>query len=494
MEAKFLPPANIDDFSKSIGKEEILKEAWHKRMSEIFSQLLESVDEQGNLDYPRFYSPLNLDAEAEKTISWSGYPLMIENWLNINDGSTKELQDQGFRSAEILKEIVTYRIYYKRNGTIVNSSNAISDYDPANGWSMYPMAGGSVQNENAFSLKERIHDEYLEWHTKKDKAGRVIEIAFTAEGPEYWETIAENDGDLLTKLYREFIDPSIVKEDLYWQNDIAGVAVIYDLDTGRYSFKGIEKIFEKGSYNPYNKWNTTLGIMHLIQRNNSLGAEVRLAADATKQYAIRPDLSHDVSRFDLVACGVPAGINRNSDPTISDEVNKLALSDLKVTIANPIGLYIGDIQVGGILDPTGSPVNLSDVLIVERGVRDGISPKILRFKIIKPDNSVRGLQDFTLNGFNLNYGGPIAKETSIVIYGQAISSTVENQSVPCSGKICRHPQKNNYIEVRAIEDNCQDIDWSKIEPSFKVAEPISNISPLSIAELKAVSIVGNTRV
>ena len=40
-------------------------------------------------------------------------------------------------------------------------------------------------------------------------------------------------------------------------------------------------VYKKGSYNPYNRWNTTDGIMHLTQPSNSLSAEILLGADAT---------------------------------------------------------------------------------------------------------------------------------------------------------------------------------------------------------------------
>ena len=34
----------------------------------------------------------------------------------------------------------------------------------------------------------------------------------------------------------------------------------------------------KGTYNPYNRWNTTDGIMHLTHPANTLSAEIKLGA------------------------------------------------------------------------------------------------------------------------------------------------------------------------------------------------------------------------
>ncbi len=475
----FLPPANIDDFSKSNDKEAILKQAWHDKMNAIVTGITAEKDEQGNPSYPRFYNPLDVSDNEDVTtaaISWSGYPLVIENWLNLSSSSSMAEHDRGFRSAELLRKITyRYRIY-KRNGNEVLKRFELTNYNPAQGLALFPVENGRVQTQNAFSLKERIQDEYLEWHSKKDKTGRVTEISFTAEGPGYWETIAKHDAELLTRLYKEYISDDVVENDLYWQNDIACPIVETDLSSNRDTVTGYTLVYKKGDYNQYNKWNTSLGVMHLIQRNNTLGAEIRLAADATKRYGIKPDLNHNPTRFELVACGVPAGINRNSDPTISDEVNKLALSNFKVSISNPIGLYIGEIQISGIRDSNGNSVNKNDILVIERGDLEPFSPKILRFKLVIPQGTDDGLEKYTLNGFNLKYGGPVAKETSIIIYGEAIESQVSNPVIPCDSKACYHPQKPAYIIPVNTNTDCSSINWSKVSPPFTVADLIQQPS------------------
>ena len=473
----FKPPANIDDFSKSNGKEDALKQAWHDRMAGIVDRITNTKYDDGSPFYPRFYNPLNVAAGEQvipKSISWDGFPLIIENWLNLDDNSSKDQYDQGFRSADIPREVAYVYRKYMRNGQVLDEGYELLDFDPSQGVALFRMINGRPQLSDPFSLKERIQDEYLEWFVKQDNTGRVTDITFTAEGPEYWETIAKEDPELLTKLYQDYVDDTIDKDDLYWQFDIVCPVIEVDVDSGQASFVNVTGVFLKGDYNKYNKWNTTKGIMHLIQRNNSLGAEVRLAADATRRYGIKPDLNANPTRFELVACGVPAGINRNSDPTITEEVNKLALSDLKVSISNPIGLYIGDIQVNGILDPDDNPVARDDILTIERGDEDPFAPKILRFKLSMPGNRTEGLEQYTLNGFNLKYGGPVAKETSIVIYGEGIADTSENPLQPCTGKPCYHPDKPNFIQVTRINNPCDDIDWANMKPPFTVAEFIDS--------------------
>ena len=58
------------------------------------------------------------------------------------------------------------------------------------------------------------------------QAGRVLrvvclqggqgssETVFTAEGPEYWEKLAEHDIDTVVTLYQSLVDPSVRKSDL----------------------------------------------------------------------------------------------------------------------------------------------------------------------------------------------------------------------------------------------------------------------------------------
>ena len=80
-------------------------------------------------------------------------------------------------------------------------------------------------------------------------------------------------------------------------------------------------------YNPQNYWNdlTTNGtITHLIHPSNTLSAEVDIAAQST---VIRKDSSGNVitDPDQLIRCSQYGNPGRNSDPTVSDRLSKLAL-------------------------------------------------------------------------------------------------------------------------------------------------------------------------
>lgn len=75
---------------------------------------------------------------------------------------------------------------------------------------------------------------------------------------------------------------------------------------------------EQKEYIPQNRWNssTTSGtIAHLIQRNNNLGAEVDIAAQAT---VLRKDSNNkQITNPDqLIRCSEYGDPDRNSDPQV----------------------------------------------------------------------------------------------------------------------------------------------------------------------------------
>jgi len=112
------------------------------------------------------------------------------------------------------------------------------------------------------ALSCRGQDEYCEWHVTRDPdTGKIRRVTFTCEAPEYWSTLAagypsnpfyysgthsveaKGDPDKLLALYREFVNPEVQMEDLFFQDN-------------RYACpdaQGNPNRFLQGQYNPYNK-------------------------------------------------------------------------------------------------------------------------------------------------------------------------------------------------------------------------------------------------
>lgn len=90
-----------------------------------------------------------------------------------------------------------------------------------------------------------VQDEYCEWSVTRDAGGKITRVAFTAEGPEYWEFLAAADRSKVVQLYRQLVNPNV--SDAQLAADV---------------FSGAN-----GAYNKRNKYNadTKNGVVHLTQ-------------------------------------------------------------------------------------------------------------------------------------------------------------------------------------------------------------------------------------
>jgi hypothetical protein len=241
-------------------------------------------------------------------------------------------------------------------------------------------------------------DEYLEWFVARDKATqKIVRIDFTCEGPEYWEAMAEWEPDLLLSLYQQHVDPAVQSADL----------------------------FDNGQYNPMNIWNTRQGAMHLIQPNNTLNAEIRIAGDAT---IIRrnPDGSLKTDAQDLINCAKYGVAGRASDPHIGDLVNGLARDGYLISIKDPVGLYMSRPRLNGCTTPDGNPISQNWFKIAR-----GTENYILRGVFQAPSGSYT-VGDLAIGGINVAYGGQIAKLIDMGLTGIAYNKgSVKDPAFPC---------------------------------------------------------------
>lgn len=251
-------------------------------------------------------------------------------------------------------------------------------------------------------------DEYLEWATTRDQ-GKITRIAFTCEGPEYWNFVARNDPDLLVSLYSSIVGQPVPRQDL--------------LTAG-------------GTYRARNIWNRQHAV-HLVQPNNTLGAEINIAAQAT---LLRRHGGHDpvTDPIELIECsrfGVP---DRHSDPHIGDVVNQQARAGRSVTLADPIGLYIQELPDPGdlgIRKPDGTAPG-PEYWRLERGT----AQHVLRAVFAVPDGETANgvpfvVGDMTIEGDPVEFGGQIVKAgLRMTLTGLVGASGVfHNPSFPCPG-------------------------------------------------------------
>src|ERR1700733_5501462 len=304
-------------------------------------------------------------------------------------------------------------------------------------------------------LYYRPQDEYCEWRGTRDPDGGIRRVTFTSEPPEYWQamhgdTLPDLNGDptypttgdpgLLVELYRELVSPQVRYEDLICAVDL----IDYSDPDDPYV------VYQKGAYNPYNRWNTTDGIMHLTQPSNSLAAELLLGADATVLRTARKD-GRIVSDPDaLICCAGYGGLNRCSDPTIGASVNGLAALGFAITLRNPVGLYMDNLNMTGWAGPNGEAVDPEWFRIV-RG-RPGLIERAV-FEV--PERAGFRVSDVTIGGVPISVGGQLSEHMTVKLVGLASTpGKFSNKPAGCVTGCCAEAANPAFLHYRDLGDPC----------------------------------------
>lgn len=249
-----------------------------------------------------------------------------------------------------------------------------------------------------------VQDEYCEWSVERNVAGKITRVTFTCEGPEYWKFLAATSPDKVLELYRKFVSPDVKQSDLFTKD---------------------------GRYDARNPWNTGTqqGAMHLVQRNNSLAAEIELAGGSSVVRVIGGRMLTGAQ--ELIECGDYGGRERNSDPHIGAVVNSLTRQKADVTLANPVGLYFAGLSTAGWETPDGSdPAKFWQYL---RG-REG-TPVRAVYEV--PADAGFTVGDIKINGRPIQFGAQIADFIQIKLTGLA-TRIGQSTVAPMTG--CRAPK------------------------------------------------------
>ncbi len=264
-------------------------------------------------------------------------------------------------------------------------------------WTAFP-GRRELSDAHAVDADRDTQDEYCEWSVTKE-AGEIARVTFTTELPEYFELLHSVDRDAVLALYHEHVGKDIKPEELV---DAKGR---YDKD------------------NVHNK-KTDGPIMHLRQRNNTLGAAIGLVWAATF-LRTHPDGTPVNSKAALVRCAGLGEEERNSDPKIATEVNSLAENGMRLTLADPVGIYITGLEISGMTFPDG--LSKDDCWHVERGTLE----HAVRASFSVPEGSGT-VSDVSIDGEPIRFGGQLAARVSVRIVAVAHSpGTVDPVSIPC---------------------------------------------------------------
>ena len=222
-----------------------------------------------------------------------------------------------------------------------------------------------------------LQNEYCEWHVTRNAAGKITKVVFVTESPEYWQQLWDADRAAVVSLYRTLVDPAIVEADL--------------------------RVGGPGSaYNKFNTFNTTGGIVHLIQSINTLTAALGLAQGSIATGAARDGYET-----------APPGLRTSVDPRVKFDIGALGRTGLSITLREPIGLYITGYDDTGWTKPNGTPVG--DYWQIVRG-----SPgRILRLEYKVPAGEGFVVGDIRIGGRRIEWGGQIAEHVTCTIGGVA---------------------------------------------------------------------------
>jgi hypothetical protein len=221
------------------------------------------------------------------------------------------------------------------------------------------------------ACERREHqDEYLEWHVTRRADGKITKVVLVTETPEYWTALARADPGTVVRLYREFFGRAVTRAQL---------------------FGG-----EGGSYDPHNTWNTERGIVHYVQRINTLADAVGLAARSVETPNEHDNL--DASPAEPTS----------ADPRVALDVGVLARKGLTVALRDPIGLYMVDWDDTGWTKPNGRRVG--DYWRVRRG-EPGAALR-LEYQVPRSEGFVVG--EIRIGGRPIECGGQIAEHVTVM--------------------------------------------------------------------------------
>jgi hypothetical protein len=401
----YSPPAAIDDFSRRPALAPALRSGWDTTMRGFIAETKNTKDPDlivSGLFFDQLADTSGVPAPAPAGIPWNAFPQILTNWFATQPVANQEKLANEWAEKAITTESV-FGFFRKDSG---------------NQFSPVPVT-------------YRRQDEYCEWYVVRN-GNKIERMYFTCEPPEYWTFLAENDITLVHDLYKELLHTqNIRQEELCWPFDVYS----------RPNASGQRNVlFKQGSYNPWNDWNTTKGAVHLTHWANSLDAEVRLASDGSLGW---PQPAGAVDFHRLICCAAFGGVNRSSDPKIGGSVFSLATQGLSIALSNPIGLYMQAFQLPGLRDPQGNPI--ASALTFVRKSADG--QNILRAEIAPPPGAAYSLDQCTLNGDRLLYGGQITRLITMSLFAVAkkIPGAKATPVTTCPSTCCPYPTNGQFF-------------------------------------------------
>ena len=444
-------PAGLDDFGATEAELRTqFQTLWNDKNGDYLGAYVATAAK-----LPNYIDPRDKPPESDPTpVPWNGFPKLISRWFG--DETSDTAREQAEAGADTLATLV----YWLQPGEDDPDRLALKSCSPH----QLPFFA-AVYGKHVLQLarprrlvnpdrslgaeiveQHRQQDEYCEWHADRDAAGKLVSLIFTAEPPDYWLALARISPDKVVDLYQKLVSPEVRKEQLFFQAPVAALGI------DRNGKIGWQVVADKDSYNPLNVWTTSKGIMHLTHPANTLGAEVNLAKDASKVRdcdALPPPTPAEPSaEVRRIACARYGGINRSSDPLIGLGVGDTVNGSLKLSLTDPVGLYIASCDLASLKGPQGQVV--IGAMTVLRGQDDANEPRMVRVRVEVPAGTGFALGDCTLANRPLSRGGQLARLITMALYVQTYTDVADKTSAPCEGMACRNASHKNLFVAGSI--------------------------------------------
>jgi subtilisin family serine protease len=247
-----------------------------------------------------------------------------------------------------------------------------------------------------FTRMLRGQDEYCEWQVFRDSAKKIVRVVFTSEPPEYYDFLYDPGVPSLKKFSRDLL----VK--LYQERCGTKPIPLADLEI---TVGGVKR-YDRG-----NKWNNDFCV-HLQQPQNTLLAQINIAARAS---VVRSDASGTLitNAKALNVCNSFGEDTRQSDPAIGDNVNKLARDNQFLTLQNPVGLYMMELDTTGWKTPDKTDAQTFWKVLKGKTSTDKGKNMILRAEFAVPASKKYTVSDIEIGGVPIEFGSQIAEHVKM---------------------------------------------------------------------------------
>jgi hypothetical protein len=222
------------------------------------------------------------------------------------------------------------------------------------------------------------HEEYLEWRTIRNAAGKIVRVEMTTEVRDYWEILAKHHPVRTLNLIARFAgEPSVQPRDIYGSVNPFGAGVTPSQRGAGFRSMMFPRRGPGGEQlpplSPYN--NGQKAICFMGASVNTLAAAIALAAAAAHPYGkTEGNQQTPLTGSEAIASTPQAAVDcRNSDPTIVETLIDLAWDGQKIVLDDPAGIYITQIAHNRLLFPTRDQRVPREWFQVQRGTR-GTAP------------------------------------------------------------------------------------------------------------------------